>query len=221
VDNAEESLPPMNAGIETDIKELMGLFDLPAFARRGQELEFTVRRLHERCRAACGDLLDMVRLRLRQWSHAATGPEAWSEVFSHSIEPLWLLSQAEDPRWAKTPASIRRRSIVGRDLIASVVRFNLRWTQYLGRLNLEPVNLMIDQYNRYYVFEKECVMGSARLAARYFSPVSKISIESLLHDHPALPVPQLLDRHSPLSRGDHFSQGQRSQEKTENHESSR
>ena len=144
----------MNVGIETDIKELMGLFDVPAFARRGQDLEITLRRLNERCRSAREGLLDMVRLRLRQWSHAATGPGAWSGVFSQSIEPLWPLSEAEAPRWAEASAPIRQRSIIARDLIASVVRFNLRWTQFLDRLNLEPVNLVIDQYNRYYVLKK-------------------------------------------------------------------
>jgi hypothetical protein len=200
VDNTEEPLPTMNAGIETEIKELIGLFDLPAFARRGQELEITLRRLHERCRLVRRELLDMVRLRLRQWSQAATGPEDWSEVFAHSIEPLWPLSQAEDPRWAEVPASIRRRSIIGRDLIASVIRFNHRWTQFLNRLNLEPANQVIDQYNRYYVFEKECVMGSARLAARHFSPAPKITTETLLHDHPELTVPQLVDRSNEPTR---------------------
>jgi hypothetical protein len=200
VDNTDESLPTTHDGIETEIKELIGLFDLPAFARRGQELEITVRRLHERCRSVRRELLDMVRLRLRQWSHAATGPEDWSEVFAHSIEPLWPLSQAEDPRWAEVPVSIWRRSIIGRDLIASVVRFNHRWTQFLDRLNLEPANRVIDQYNRYYVFEKECVMGSARLAARHFSPVLTITTETLLHDHPELPVPQLVDRSNEPAR---------------------
>jgi hypothetical protein len=221
VDDTEESLPTMNAGIETEIKELIGLFDLPAFARRGQELEITLRRLHERCRLVRGELLDMVRLRLRQWSHAATGPEDWSEVFAHSIQPLWLLVQAEDPRWAEVPASIRRRSVIGRDLIASVDRFNHRWTQFLDRLNLEPANRVIDEYNRYYVFEKECVMGSARLAAQHFSPVPKITTETLLHDHPRLPVPQLLDRTGRLDRGESFSQRQRSHEETGDHEISR
>ena len=220
VDDTEESLPTMNADVETNIKELIGLFDLPAFARRGQDLEITVRRLHERCRSAREELLDMVRLRLRQWSHAATGPQDWSEVFSQSIEPLWVLSHAEDPQWADSPASIRRRLTIGHDLIASVVRFNHRFTQFLGRLNLEPANLVIDQYNRYYVFEKECVMGSARLAAQHFSPVPKITIETLLHDHPTLPVPQLLDRRSPLSALEPFSQSERSHEETGNHESS-
>ncbi len=205
MDDTEESLPTMNADIETDIKELMGLFDLPAFARRGQDVEITLRRLHERCRSARHDLLDMVRVRLRQWSHSATGPEDWSPVFSHSIEPLWGLSRADDPRWAEAAAPLRQRSIIARDLIASVLRFNQRWTQFLDRLNLEPANLVIDQYNRYYVLEKECVMGSARLAARHFIPVARITTQTLLVDHPLLPVPQL--------RGSH--------EETGNHESSR
>ena len=37
-------------------------------------------------------------------------------------------------------------------------------------------------------------MGSARLAARYFTPVPKITAQTLLQDHPTLPVPQLLNR---------------------------
>jgi hypothetical protein len=204
VDDTEESLPTMNADVETNIKELIGLFDVPAFARRGQDLESTVRRLNERCRSARQELLDMVRLRLRQWSHAATGPQDWSEVFAQSIEPLWPLSHAEDPQWAEAPAPIRRRSAIGHDLIASVVRFNHRWNQFLDRLNLEPANLVIDQYNRYYVLEKECFMGSARLAARYFVPVPNVTTETLLREHRTLPVPQLRDRTNPICRGIHF-----------------
>ena len=161
-------MPTMKADIETDIKELIGLFDVPAFARRGQDLEITLRRLHERCQSARTESLDMVRLRLRQWSHAVNGPDRWSAVFENSIEPLWTLAQAEEPRWAASNSPIRRQIAIGNDLIASVVRFNQRWTHYLDRLNLEPANHVIEQYNRYYVFEKECIMGSARLAAQAF-----------------------------------------------------
>ena len=66
--------------------------------------------------------------------------------------------------------------------------------QFLDRLNLEPANHVIDQYNRYYLLEKECVMGSARLAARLFTPVPKLTREQLVRDHPILPVPNLLHR---------------------------
>ena len=143
----------------------------------------------------------MVRLRLRQWSSAVTGPAAWSGVFTRSIEPLWPLSDAEPPRWSGAMAPLRRQRSIARDLIAAVLRFNGRWLQFLDRLNLEPTNLVIEQYNRYYLLEKECVMGSARLAARFFTPVAMITKEGLLHDHPTLPVPELAGGPARLKRG--------------------
>jgi hypothetical protein len=194
VDETDESLTTISGDVEVEIKEMMGLFDVPAFARRGQELEDTLRRLRERCRQARAERLDMVNVRLRQWARATTGPEAWSAVFSASIEPLWPLSGAEPARWASESAPIRRQFEIARDLIAAVCRFNHRWVQFLDGLKLESANRVIDDYNRYYLLEKECVLGSARLAARFFTPAPRLSREQLLRDHPLLPVPDLLDR---------------------------
>ena len=70
----------------------------------------------------------------------------------------------------------------------------MRYVVLLRGVNLGPTNHVIDQYNKYYVFEKECVMGSARLASRHFTPVSQLSPEVLLRDYPMLPVPELLRR---------------------------
>lgn len=135
----------------------------------------------------------MVHVRLRQSARSATGPGCWTRVFATSIEPLWPLSEAEPPQWAGAPSSLRKQVGIGRDLIAAVQRFNDRWAQFVDSMKLEAANSVIDQYNRYYVLEKECVMGSARLAARFFTPVPSLSREQLLHDHPLLPVPELLD----------------------------
>jgi hypothetical protein len=192
VDDTDGSPPIMSADIETEVKELMGLFDLPAFARRGQDLELAIGRLHARCRRVRGEYLDMVQLRLRQWSRAVSGPDAWPGVFTHSIQPLWPLANAEQPMWAEYPAPLRRQRLIAGDLIAAVLRFNRRWEQFLERLNLEPTNSVIDRYNRYYVLEKECVMGSARLAARNFQPVPQLTPATLQNDHPKLPVPRLV-----------------------------
>jgi hypothetical protein len=191
VDDAEAPPPAMYADIETEVKEMMGLFDLPAFARRGHDLEITLRRFHERCHKARLQLLDMVQLRLREWSRAVTGPDAWRTVFTRPIEPLWPLAEAEPPRWAEFPAPIRRQRVVASNLIAAVLRFNRRWEQFVKQLNLEPVNAVIDGYNRYYVLEKECVMASARLAARHFQHLPLLTTATLLDDHPPLPVPEL------------------------------
>jgi len=191
VDESEGPTLTLSADIETEVKELMGLFDLPAFARRGQDVEFSQRMLHERCRAMRGELLEMVRMRLRQWASSVTGPDDWSTIFTASIEPLWSLSSADAPRWAQSPASTRRQRAVARDLIAAVLRFNAHWARFLDQVDLEPVNGAIDRYNRYYLLEKECVVGSARIAARHFVPLSRIDKSTLLQMHPTAPVPEL------------------------------
>jgi hypothetical protein len=193
-DETDESLSTLSGDIETEIKEMMGLFDAPAFARRGLELDEMLRRVDARCRQARLERLDMVHVRLRQWTRVAAGPEDWSSVFTASIEPLWSLSEAEPPRWAVSPATRHRRLAVARDLIVAVERFNRRWTEFVESINLGPANGVIDHYNRYYVLEKECVMGSSRLAARFFTPIQPLTAERLLKDHLLLPVPALARR---------------------------
>jgi hypothetical protein len=192
VDDDDGSMPTLSSDVEAEVKELMGLFDLPAFARRGQELEHGLKRLHERCRHRRFEMLEMVRLRLKQWSGAVTGPGEWAGVFVRSIEPLWPQTEAEAPCWAQVPAPRGRTAGIAADLVASIARFNRRWLQFVRAANLEPINFMIEQYNHNYVLEKECVMGSARLAARHFTPVAPVTIESLLKDHPVLEVPELV-----------------------------
>ena len=191
MDDTDETTPTLNSDIEADVKELMGLFDLPAFARRGQDVEAAIRRLHDRCERVRSEMLDMVRLRLRQWCAAAAGPDRWSGVFTSTIEPLWCLAGAPPPRWAELDAPLKRRQSIASDLIAAVDRFNRRWIDALDRFNLEPTNSVIEQYNRYYLLEKECVMGSARLAARHFIPMHPLTKSILLADHPPLPLPIL------------------------------
>jgi hypothetical protein len=189
MDETDESNPLTST--ETEIKELLGLFDAPAFARRGVDLEYALARLHTRCRRERDALLDMVRLRLRQWAGVATGPDDREGTFVAPIDSLWPLCDAEPPAWARLPAPPRRRRAVARDLVASVTRFNHRWAAFLDQLNVEPVNRMIDQYNRFYVLEKECILGSARLALRHFTPKARLSRVALDEEYPALPVPEL------------------------------
>jgi hypothetical protein len=193
-EGTDESLTTLSGDIETEIKEMMGLFDAPAFARRGLEVDEMLRRVDARCRLARSERLEMVRMRLRQWTRVANGPDDWASVFAGTIEPLWPMSEADPPEWAAAPAPRHRRHAVARDLVAAVDRFNRRWVQFVDSINLAPANGVIDHYNRYYVLEKECVMGSSRLAARFFSPIPLLTPERLLRDHPPLPVPEPVDR---------------------------
>jgi hypothetical protein len=190
MDELDQDATPLG-GVDAEIKELLGLFDVPSFARRGQDVEYGLARLRARCARERAAMLDMVRLRLRQWSAAATGPESAAAVFAGPIDPLWPLTGAEGPRWARFAASPRRLRAIGRDLIASVERFNRRWGAFLDGLDPDPLNRQIADYNRYYVLEKECSLGSAALASRHFTPRSFVTRDDLRAEFPPLPVPGL------------------------------
>jgi hypothetical protein len=176
---------------DAETRELLGLFDAPAFARRGLELEHTLARLHARCRRERETLLEMVQIRLRQWAAAVAGPDDWRATFAGPIAALWAGAGIDPGGWAAHPLSSRGRLAIARDLIASVARFNRRWNAYLSGLDLAPVNDLIDRYNRYYVFEKECVVRSAQLAARYFEPRPHVTRDAFLAEYALLPVPAL------------------------------
>ena len=173
---------------EAELNQLLSLFDAPAFARRGHDLEYALGRLHLRLAHERAGMLDMVKTRLRQWSSVAVGPDDWMGVFAEPVEPLYLLTGADPPSWSSQPAPDRRRRAVARDLAASVERFNRRWLPFLDGLRLDSINRQIKAYNTNYVFEKECVLGSARLAVRNFVPQPAVARETLLILYPTLPV---------------------------------
>jgi hypothetical protein len=187
MDETDEQTPVV-MGDEFELNQILGLFDVPAFARRGHELEYALDRLDRRLGRERAGLLDMVKLRLRQWAAVATGPDDWRGAFAAPVASLYALAAAEAPAWADRPAHDRRRRAAARDLAASVARFNRRWLDVLDGLRLDAVNSQVEQYNRYYVLEKECVLGSARLAARFFVPKPPVTRGSILARHPALPA---------------------------------
>lgn len=175
---------------DRELQQMLGLFDAPAFARRGREVEGLLERLRARCANERDERLDMVRLRLAQWAAVAT-PESWADVFEAPIDALWDLAGAPAPVWASAPASRFRRRGTARDLLASVDRFNRRWDDFLDGLRLGTYNRMVDHYNRYYILEKEIVLGSARLAARHFAPKRHLAVEDVRAWFPPLPPPAL------------------------------
>lgn len=189
MDPTEDETPL--AGVDAEMKALLGLYDAPAFARRGQDLEYALARVDLRCRRERGTMLEMPRLRLRQWAALAAGPSTAASAFAAPIDGLWPLAEAPPPAWAGRDAGPRRLRAAARELVASVERFNRRWEAFLDGSNYDHVNRLIDRYNRYYVLEKECSLGSARLASRHFVPREPISRGTLIDRYPALPVPGL------------------------------
>jgi hypothetical protein len=168
---------------DSEIKELMGLFDAPAFARRGRDVEWAISRTMFLCRRKRLEFLDMVHCRLRMWVSAAGSQEPHYE--------LWSLADAPAVVWKPT-AKLQRKALekASLGLIQSVERFNDRWYRWVHELNTETVNRQIDHFNKYYILEKECVVGSARLAARLFQPAPRMEPDWILQQLPLLPVPK-------------------------------
>jgi hypothetical protein len=189
MDEADDT--PSFETTDPELRQLLGLFDVPAFARRGLDVEYSLSRLHARCERERDSMLEMVRLRLRQWASAVTGPGDWTSIFAEPIDALWSLTGTENPIWSNQAAPLRRQQVIARNLIASLSRFNYRWLKFITEIDLTFVNQLVDDYNHYYLLEKECFLGSTRLAARHFVPRKRASRESLLADHPLLPVPGL------------------------------
>jgi len=177
---------------ENEVKELMGLFDAPAFARRGRDVEWALNKTLILCRKKRLELLEMVHCRLRMWSAATTGPDDWQLAFQEPIDGIWIVAEAPPPHF-KGNGNISKRQLLqlATGLLQSVERFNTRWPQWISQLQVDSINRQIDHYNKYYVLEKECIVGSARLAARLFEPQPRMEPEWLLGQFPLLPVPKL------------------------------
>jgi hypothetical protein len=176
---------------DRETREILGLFDAPAFARRGRDVEFALAGLRGICVRERIARLEMISLRLRQWCSIAD-PGGWIGVLEQPIDDIWHLALDGDPPYADSSALPSRRLRVARDLIHSVERFNRLWLQFLEGLNLDPLNQLIEQYNRYYLLEKECSLGSVRAAARSFRPIAPLTLPVLRQDYPLLPLPRLV-----------------------------
>ena len=190
MDEPQEETGPLGS-FDAEVKEMLGLFDVPAFARRGQELESALVRIHQRLQSRRIEMLEIVRLRLRQWASATKGPEDALRYFAEPIEPLWPLSGSKPPRWGSRTAGFWTLRPLARDLIGSVDRFNRRWAEQIEKVDLTLINQMVVNYNRYYLLEKEISLGSARLASRHFVPKTPVSLDDLRASFPPLPVPSL------------------------------
>ena len=185
-DEAADDGPELSTATDPEIRQRLGVFDTPAYARRGQELEHRMASVRAHCRRQRLILLEPVQMRLRQWARLATGPDDGLDCLTQSLGKLCIDCESPTLRWAPVATSTWRRRGVARDLVASLDRFNRRWAQFLPIIDLKPLNVAIEQYNRYYVFEKECAMGSARLAAQHFQPIHAWSLEQLWSEFPLI-----------------------------------
>jgi hypothetical protein len=169
---------------------LMAQYEAPAYIRRARGVEAAYDDLLARCRRQRAEWLAGVRLHLGALRGLAG--DGWAAVAAMAdagaLERLRAEATAEVRPTAPVPTPARLRRAVAA-LRASVERFNRRWAAYLDQLDLGAINALRDGYNRYYLIEKECAVGSARLAALTFRELPPLTAGELSGLFPPLPVP--------------------------------
>jgi hypothetical protein len=175
------------------VREMIGRFDSPAFIRRSRRVEEGYRLLLERLQQQRTENLQMVRLRLGQL-HALCGE--WSALESLlSNDYLQFLKSLHDELQPQlrlpilpTKSSRELRGAL-EELREAILLFNGRWQKVLDQLDLAPLNGDRAGYNRHYLLEKECALGSSRVARERFEPLLPIASEHIAGLFPLLPVP--------------------------------
>lgn len=171
----------------------LGMYDAPAFVRRGRDVEGAWRVLMEECRRRRDALLDMVKLRLATLFALAGDPAALRGVLAAEdvslVESLHrdLAPRLRIPPAARPTARVLHRALA--ELCGSIERFNRHWHKEVNEIDLQAINEIRDGYNRYYVLEKECAVGSARLARQGFLRLPPVTTADLLEQFPPLKVP--------------------------------
>jgi hypothetical protein len=176
--------------------EVIGRYGEPAYVRRGRAVEHALHDLLDHCRSRRDELLRMVRTRLALL-HAQAGE--WAALApllrdEGQVRILEVLHASLDPRLRGEVAPTRSRralTLALRELKASLERFNRRWREFLPTVDLARVNELRENYNRYYLLEKECATHSASVARQGYRPLAPLTHDELARRIPPLPVPQL------------------------------
>jgi len=176
--------------------EVLGRYGEPAYVRRGRAVEHALQDLIDHCNSRRDELLKMVRTRLALLHALAGGWDALVPLLRDEGQARVLeeMHASLSPRLRTTvePTTSRRtlRHAL-RELAQSIERFNRRWRDYLPTVDLGRVNEVRENYNRYYLLEKECATHSASVARQGFRPLEPITIDDVARRLPPLPVPQL------------------------------
>jgi hypothetical protein len=182
-----ENDPDLDAG------GILAAFDAPAFVRRGKQVEDAWTMLLDRCQFERRRLLELPRMRLGRLMALAVPRSLLEGLLPISeIERLGQLDREWDPhlRSVIQPARSARELVKPlADLAQSCERFNRRWSKYLNELELDSINQLRRDYNRFYLLEKECALFSSRVACDRFVPLKSITTADLIAQFPPLLIP--------------------------------
>ncbi len=175
-------------------QQFLGQYGGPAFARRAREVQAAFDNLLEACRRQREEWLAFVRLPLGVL-FALAGSDAALQMHltdDQALETVQMLRHDLQPRLRLPPAPTNRSRAIIRalaELREAIEHFNRRWAAFIAGLNLQRINDLRDGYNRFYLLEKECALGSVRVARHAFQKLSPLRPEDLMALLPMLPMP--------------------------------
>jgi hypothetical protein len=174
-------------------RQIVGHYDAPAYIRRARAVEESFRSLIEHVRRQREELLKFVRLHLATLKAQAGTWEALDGVAT--VETRERLERWFDelrptlrvPVEQATSPRVLDRTL--NELRQSVERFNRRWRQIVDEINWAVINQVREDYNRYYLLEKECALRSTRLARIGFQRLAPLGPTDVLVELPYLCLP--------------------------------
>ena len=179
------------AGLDA-AKQLLGQFDAPSYVRRGLEVEQSWRdllgalgRVRRQSLEPLGRRMAWMKSRAGEWRRLAGDDDRALEALAalEQMVPGILRYPPGRAWWIALPRLEYRRW--NRDLEA----FNEFWLKTVEMADLAPVNRRREAYNRWYLLEKECALGSARLAMAGYQPLVPLTCSDIIARLPCLPVP--------------------------------
>jgi len=166
----------------------------PSFCRRGTAVEDAWQALVGKCREKHREIAAMARLRLATFLALSAGQRhlAAQCCDESDLNYLDLLHR----QWSYqlqipvAPAtSVRQLQTPFAELQQSFRRFNDRWNGFINKVDLSLNNRLRDNYNLYYLIEKECALWSSQIARRGFEPMPPLTHADLFVEFPLLRIP--------------------------------
>jgi hypothetical protein len=187
-------IPIPSRAEEKGAREVLAQFDAPAYIRRARQVEQAYEELLARCRGHREQCLGMARLRIGLLAALAGDWEALRPLLADEGQ-IALLRDLHASLAPRLRASVEatssqrqmRRALI--ELQESIDRANRRWAEFLGSLDLSPLNELRQKYNRYYLLEKECIIRSPTAARVGFRPLEPITLDHLTALFPPMPRP--------------------------------
>ncbi|MFN4257772.1 MAG: hypothetical protein ACK4RK_00610 [Gemmataceae bacterium] len=189
----DEELPLLGRADELRaFQHVSSAFGAPAYIRRGRRVQEALDALLRRCQRQRDEWLRLTRVRLGL-VRALAGEWEVLRPWLRDNETLASLRRLHEEWQPRPPVDIapttspRRLRAALRELAESISFFNERWRRYVMQVDLSEVNTAREQYNRYYVLEKECAVRSPRVARQGFQPLPPLTHAELLEMVPLVP----------------------------------